>query len=78
MYRYKRYGYILLGNSKVGYAEMLPSGSFVLRDAAGSVFWSKSTFSSGAYMLLQDNANLVILSEDDSLILWQTNITGSC
>jgi hypothetical protein len=57
---------------------MLSNGTFVIRDDSGSVYWSKPTWSPGAFMWLQDTGNLVIQTQDESVILWQTNTMGTC
>ncbi len=62
-----------------GYAEILPTGVFVLRNDAGSIFWNITTHSTnGAYMWLQENGNLIIRSGDGAKTLWQTNQPGFC
>jgi hypothetical protein len=61
-----------------GYAEMLSNGTFVIRNNAGSVYWSKATWSQGAFMWIQDNGNLLIQNKDESEILWQSNSMASC
>jgi hypothetical protein len=57
---------------------MQENGNFVLVDDVGSVFWNITNSSPGAYMWLQDNANLQIISQDGSTTLWQTNKLESC
>ena len=66
------------GGNQQGYAEMQSNGTFVIRDNAGSVYWSKATWSPGAFMWLQDNGNLLIQNKNESEILWQSNSSRSC
>ena len=64
-----------------GYAEILPSGMFVLRNDAGNIFWNTNVTtpsSNGAYLLLQENGNMMIKNGDGSQTFWQTNKTSSC
>ncbi len=62
-----------------GYAEILPTGVFVLRNDAGSIYWNITTQSTnGAFMLLQENGNLMIQNGDGTKILWETNKPSSC
>ncbi len=65
-------------NLQTGYAEMQENGNFVLVNDLGSIFWNITVSSDGAYMLLQENGNLMIRSKDGSKTLWQTNKPGSC
>lgn len=48
-------------------------GNVVLADPSGNVSWSTSTPSGPAYLVVQDDQNLVLYSDSDRRVLWSSN-----
>jgi len=53
-------------------ASMTPGGNFVLYDANNTNVWATWSSGTGAFMIMQDDGNLVIYASDGKTPLWST------
>jgi hypothetical protein len=69
---------LLTGQSKNCFAAMQGGGNFVLYDSGKPYWFVQNSANPGSYMMINDNANLVIYSQDGATVLWQINKSETC
>jgi hypothetical protein len=70
--------FVSTGQSTNCFAAMQGDGNFVLYDSGVPYWYVQNSANPGSYMMINDNANLVIYSQDGTTVLWQINKSETC